>query len=818
MFLFFRLGDFYELFFDDAIQASRLLEITLTSRNKDQAGKAIPMCGVPHHSVKNYLARLLRKGYKVALCEQVEDPSKAKGLVKREVTRVLTPGTVIEDDLLSADENNYIASLIEIKDILGLSFLDVSTGEFWLSELRGSDAWEKLIEQLEHFRPSEVILPEEQVDSYLSHLPPELVKSFLVTPQPDWTFHIDYCQKALLTHFHLHSLAGFGIDGETTGISAAGGLLGYVRQTQKVELSHIVKLRIFKTGEFLRLDEATVSNLELVKGLDGNKKWTLLSAINRTRTGMGARKLRSWILRPTLDLKKIYNRLDAVEELTKSFTKLEKLTGILARIYDVERLLSRVTMETAGPRDLLALAASFATLPSLYSMLTNFNSLEINPALDELEDLRDYLYSAISEEAPISVSDGGVIKSGFSTALDDLRGITSSGKSIIAQLESTERKQTGISSLKVKYNRVFGYFIEITKANLDLIPQNYTRKQTLVNCERFITPELKEHEEKILNAEEEILKWEREIFVEVRQKIAASANRIQQTAGFLSKLDVLTSFAEQAMKSHYTRPKLNDSRCIEIRGGRHPVLEQKSETPFVPNNLTCDTDGDQLLILTGPNMGGKSTFLRQNALIVLLAQMGSFVPAESASIGVVDRIYTRVGASDNLALGRSTFMVEMIETANILNTATDRSFVLLDEVGRGTATFDGLSLAWSIVEFLVTHSEQKARTIFATHYQELTKLESKYKEVRNYCVNVRESNGEILFFHRILPGIASKSYGIEVARLAGIPASVLDRAREILTRLEGKRLDISGDQRASKTYSQNDSQKELFETYKEPFG
>jgi len=818
MFLFFRLGDFYELFFDDAIQASRLLEITLTSRNKDQAGKAIPMCGVPHHSVKNYLARLLRQGYKIALCEQVEDPSTAKGLVKREVTRVLTPGTVIEDDVLRADENNYIASLIEIKDVLGLSILDVSTGEFWLSEIHDSNAWEKLIGQLEHFRPSELILPEEQLDSYLSQLPPELVNSFLVTPQPDWTFHIDYCQKSLLTHFHLHSLAGFGIDGETTGISAAGGLLGYVRQTQKAELSHIVKLQIFKTEAFLRLDEATVSNLELVQGIDGNKKWTLFSAINLTRTGMGARKLRSWILRPTIDLEEINNRLDAVEELTGSFMRLEKLTNILDQIYDVERLLSRVTMETAGPRDLLALAASFARLPSLRSILTDLTSPELNPELDELKDLTDYLYNSLNEEAPISISDGSIIKPGFSTELDDLREIASSGKSIIAELESTERDQTNISNLKVKYNRVFGYFIEITKSNLDLIPEHYTRKQTLVNCERFITPELKNHEEKILNAEEQILKLEKELFIAVRRKIASNAHRIQITAGFLSKLDVLASFAEQAMKSRYTRPKLNDSRCIEIQGGRHPVLELKAETPFVPNDLTCDTDEDQLLILTGPNMGGKSTFLRQNALIVLLAQMGSFVPAESASIGIVDRIYTRVGASDNLALGRSTFMVEMIETANILNTATDRSFVLLDEVGRGTATFDGLSLAWSIVEFLVTHSEQKARTIFATHYQELTKLESKYNCVRNYCVNVRESNGEILFFHRVSPGIANKSYGIEVARLAGIPASVLDRAREILTRLESKRLNISGDQRASKIHNEDDSQKKLFEPHKEPFG
>lgn len=814
MFLFFRLGDFYELFFDDAIRASKLLEITLTSRNKDKAGKAIPMCGVPHHSVKNYLARLLRKGYKIALCEQVEKPSTAKGLVKREVTRVLTPGTVIEDDVLRTDENNYIASLIEIKDVLGVSFLDVSTGEFWLSEIYGSDAWEKLVGQLEHFRPSEFVLPEEQVDSYLSRLPSELINSFLVTPQPDWTFHIDYCQKALLTHFHLHTLAGFGIDGETTGISAAGGLLGYVSQTQQAELSHIVKLRVFKTEAFLRLDEATVSNLELVKGIDGNKKWTLFSAINLTRTGMGARKLRSWMLRPTLDLKEIDNRLNAVEELKESFMRLEKLASILAQIYDIERLLSRVTMKTAGPRDLLSLAASFAQLPSLRSILTDFTSPELNPELDELKDLTDYLYSALNEEAPISVNDGGVIKPGFNTELDDLRDIASSGKSILAKLESTERDHTGISNLKVKYNRVFGYFIEITKSNLDQAPEHYTRKQTLVNCERFITPELKNHEEKILNAEEKILELEKDLFVAVRRKIASNADRIQETAGFLSKLDVLTSFAEQAIKARYTRPELNDSRCIKIQGGRHPVLELKAEKPFVPNDLTCDTDEEQLLILTGPNMGGKSTFLRQNALIVLLAQMGSFVPAESASIGIVDRIYTRVGASDNLALGRSTFMVEMIETANILNTATDRSFVLLDEVGRGTATFDGLSLAWSIVEFFVTHSEQKARTIFATHYQELTKLESKYKCIRNYCVNVRESNGEILFFHRVLPGIASKSYGIEVARLAGIPASVLDRAREILTRLERKQLDISGGQRAR----QDDSQKKLFEPYKEPFG
>ena len=810
-FLFFRLGDFYEMFFEDAIEASRVLEITLTSRNTDKAGKAIPMCGIPFHAIDGYLSKLLKRGYKVAICEQTEDARKAKGLVRREVTRVVTPGTTVQDGVLDAGKNNYVASLLEMDGSVGAAFLDISTGEFWLSQEDGPGAWQATYTHLTHFRPAELILPEQFADQYLSKMPGEVRREVVDTRQPDWTFHSDYSRRALLDHFGVATLECFGVNGEEAAVAAAGGLLGYAQQTQKTSLSHIVALRVFDPGRYLGLDEATVSNLELIRGIDGNRKLNLLAIIDLTRTGMGARLLRSWVLRPSMDRAKIDSRLNAVEELNTSSVSRGSLGTLLDQVYDIERLLGRVTLETAHPKDLLALAASFSVLPSLATALRPFGAPLLQPSFDCLEDVHGLLEKAIDPDAPVSLLDGGVIRSGFDKRIDNLREIASSGKGFIAALEAKERERTRISSLRIKYNRVFGYFIEITKANLDQVPEHYLRKQTLVNSERFITPELKGYEEKVLNAQEKILEMEREIFQKVRDEVGAEAVRIQETATALAQLDVLLSFSELAETQRYSRPVLDDSREMDITGGWHPVLQRLADEPFVPNELTCNVTSDQLLILTGPNMGGKSTYLRQNALIVILAQMGSFVPAQTARIGLVDRIFTRVGASDNLARGRSTFMVEMIETAHILNTATPRSFILLDEVGRGTATFDGLSLAWSIAEFLITEVERRARTLFATHYHELTKLESLYEGAKNYRLTVRQSKGKILFFHRVLPGVASRSYGIEVARLAGIPSPVLDRAKEILSRLEREQLDVSGRKQSRSTHQVLDElQKQLF--------
>ena len=793
MLVFFRMGDFYELFYEDAEVASRELEITLTSRNNDRKGNPIPMAGVPHHALDNYLARLVKKGFKVALCDQVEDPKQAKGIVRREVTRVVTPGTAVEENLLESKRNNYLAALhFRQAGGYGVGFVDVSTGEFWVSEFEGPKAWEMTEAELLHFRPTEVVIPEGGQEQLTASLPSDLVASLVLTPQSDWHFNSDYAQRLLLTHFELASLEGFGLDGRESAIGAGGALLHYLQQTRKTSLGHITSLRFSESSQFLRLDESTVENLELVRGADGGRRWTLLSIIDQTRTGMGARQIRGWMLRPSLDLAQIEARLEAVEELKGTITDLAQVGKVLAKIHDLERLLSRVTTETAHPRDLVSLKSSLHMLPHLNQSLEGFKADLLRPLSDLLEDVAELLQRSLNEEAPVSLNDGGMILKGFHQELDELREISHSGKSFIAKLEATERQRTGISNLKVKYNRVFGYFIEVTKSNLESVPEHYIRKQTLVNCERYITPELKEYEDKVLGAEERIIKLERELFVEIRRQVGAQARRIQQSAQIVARVDVLASLAEAAHKYSYARPRLDDSHQLEIVGGRHPVLERQGDDPFVPNDLFCNSDTDQMLILTGPNMGGKSTYLRQNALIVILAQMGSFVPAESARVGLVDRIYTRVGASDNLARGRSTFMVEMIETANILNTATPRSLVLLDEVGRGTATFDGLSIAWSVAEYLTTEPKRKARTLFATHYVELTKLEKLYPGVKNYRVTIRESGDDILFLHRVKPGVASRSYGVEVARLAGLPQPVLHRARQILSRLERKDVDLAG--------------------------
>lgn len=811
--LFFRLGDFYEMFYEDAVLASRLLEITLTSRNNDRQGNPIPMCGIPYHSVSGYLSKLLKQGYKVAICEQVEDPRQAKGIVRREVTRILTPGTAVDESLLESKENNFLASLSRTGDFFGLAFLDLSTGEFWVLEERtdGQGA-ERIEEALLQFRPREIVFSEPEAEDLIRTFASGLDDRTVRTPLPDWVFNRDYSQRMLLQQFGLTTLEGIGIEGLPAAVTASGSLLYYVRDTQKKGLTHVSVPRLLEEHSFLRMDESTVRNLELVQGLDGNRKWTLLATLDRTRTGMGGRLLRNWILRPLLDLEEIDRRLEAVQDLTGNIVAMDRLGKAFIGIQDLERLVSKITLERANARDLVAFRETLRALPDVSRQLAPYSAELLEPIEDHLEDLLELLDRAIEDDPPVSVTEGGMIRQGYSEELDELRTIATSGKSYIARLEAEERKRTGIASLKVRFNKVFGYFIEVTKANLAAVPGHYIRKQTLAGSERFITPELKEYEEKVLGAEDRIVELEKNLFTAIRDQVGAEARRVLAVARRLAVLDVLLALAETAHRNRYVRPRLDSSLALKIRGGRHPVVELQSEEPFVPNDLECDVGEKQLMILTGPNMGGKSTYLRQNALIVILAQMGSFVPAEAAEIGLVDRIYTRVGASDNLARGRSTFMVEMIETARILNTATRRSLVLLDEVGRGTATFDGLSIAWSVAEYLLSEESKRARTLFATHYQELTNLDRVYPSVRNCCVTVSEGGSGILFYHKVLPGIASKSYGIEVARLAGVPHPVISRARQILERLEKKQLNISGRTRSSSIPEDSlaDLQKALF--------
>lgn len=811
--VFFRLGDFYEMFYEDAVLASRELEITLTSRNKDRSGAPIPMCGVPYHSVDGYIARLMKKGYKIAICEQVEDPRTAKKLVHREVTRVLTPGTVVEEMLLEPKDHNYLGSICVAEQGIGLAFMDLSTADFLATQFLGENSWPKAVDELTRFSPRELITPEQSSNDLRQRLCREWSEEWVASPVDDWAFNLDYAQRLLLEHFSVASLDGFGGSGQTLSIGAAGALIHYLRDSQLASLGKVAALRFFEPSDFMKLDAATVANLELVHTLDGSKKGSLLSFLDLTRTGMGARLLKSWLLLPLLDLNELERRQDSVQALAASIPIHGRLTSKLTDIHDMERLISRVMIGVAGPRELLALRDSLKIIPDIRLLLAEVPAprlREICEKLDNLDDLVALIENSISDDPPASANDPGIIRAGHSQELDDLRAIRHSGKGFIASLEARERQKTGISSLKVKFNQVFGYFIEVTKSNLSLVPPDYIRKQTLVNCERFITEELQQYEEKVLGAEERIAVLEKELFAEIRRKVAAQGIRVQSTARLLGELDTYASLSEVAVKNDYVRPKLTNGDEIYIRQGRHPVVELQSR-PFIPNDLYLNSTTDQLTILTGPNMGGKSTYLRQTALIVILAQMGSFVPAKEARLGCVDRIYTRVGASDNLARGRSTFMVEMIETANILNTATSRSLILLDEVGRGTATFDGLSLAWAIAEYLVQNSFPRSKTLFATHYHELTKLAEVHPGVKNYCMAIQEAGKEIVFLRKVTPGVADKSYGIEVARLAGMPREVLVRAHEILERLERKEIDLTGRARRRSTDEVLDEmQKSLF--------
>ena len=784
--LLFRLGDFYEMFYDDAVTAARELEITLTSRQN-----GVPMCGVPYHAADGYIARLLRKGYKVAICDQTAPPRKGVKLVPRKVTRVITPGTVTDMTILRPGENNFLLSVLEREGRLGTAFLDLSTGEFRASEAGQADGWSRLLLDVEHFRPKEVLYPRsETVDA------PDF-ENCVPTPLDEWIFDADNATRLLKDQFGTASLDGFGCAGQDLAVGAAGALVHYARDTQKSRLEHVSGLRCDAAVNYMILDASSVRNLELLESAaDLGRRDTMLWVVDRTATGMGARLIRNWLLRPSIDSEEILNRLDAVDELVSSSTVLEKMRGRLARMPDMERLLGKVTVGTASPRELVSLRTAFERIPELDSTLEELRADRyqgLAGRLDRLEDLNELLSRAIGDEPPVTLNDGGVIRDGFNAELDDLRGMSRNNKGYLTSLEKRERERTGIHSLKVRFNRVFGYYIEISKANLHHVPDDYIRKQTLVNAERYITEELKEYEEKILTAEERIVALEKDLFQEVRNQISASAARIRTSAGVVAECDVLASFAELARKFGYVRPEISPGDSLSIENGRHPVLEAIAEEHraerFVPNDLHMDESESRIHLITGPNMGGKSTFLRQTALIIILAQMGSFVPAQKARVPIVDRVFTRIGASDNLARGRSTFMVEMTEAAIILNSATSRSLIVLDEIGRGTATFDGLSIAWAVIEHI--QSQIGAKTLFATHYHELTELADLLSGVQNFHVTVKEANNRIIFLRKVAPGAADRSYGIEVARLAGIPLTVVERAREILKKHEETEHELS---------------------------
>ncbi len=804
--LFFRLGDFYELFFDDAVLAARELQITLTSRNKEK-GEAIPMCGVPYHAAEGYIARLVRKGFRVAVCDQMEDPRVAKKLVKREVTRVVSPGTSIHAEALEPRANNYLAAAVEWDGVIGVAFADLSTGDFRATEFSGPEATSRFQEEIDRMRPSEVLLPApgDPSEAAPDHgnlraaargpQAPEL-KSLRLdsalpptqTPLDGWVFHEDYAGRLLRDHFRVATLAGYGLEDHGLAVAAAGAILHYVRETQRGSLLHMDGVRYYQQREFLALDLPTLRNLELIEPLyGGSRDSTLLATLDHCMTTFGARLLKQRLLRPFVNRDEIESRWTAVSELAGSTIGREELRRTLGKIQDLERLLSKITLETANARDLLALKLSLAQLPAVSGGVRQFQSpklRELSEKLDELGDVWKLIEDSIYPEPPLVLTDGNLIRPGYNADLDTLRELSQNSKRVISQIEIRERQRTGITSLKVRFNNVFGYYVEVSKPNMSLVPSDYERKQTLVNAERFTTPELKELEARILDAEEKRQTLERDLFVEIRRRVGAEARRIRQTAAALAEIDLLACFAWLAVERTYHQPEISDDGELVIVQGRHPVIEhlQGPNGPFVPNDLYLDSTQSRMLIITGPNMGGKSTYLRQAALITLMAQAGSFVPASRAKIPILDRIFTRIGASDNLAQGRSTFMVEMTEAAGILNTATPHSLVLLDEVGRGTATFDGLAIAWAVVEYLQTHTQ--AKTLFATHYHELTELADLLPGVRNYHVSVKESGSNIVFLRKVEPGSADKSYGVDVARLAGLPLPVIERAREILARHE----------------------------------
>ena len=785
--LFFRMGDFYELFYDDAVTVSRELQLTLTARDRERNQ---PMCGVPYHAVDGYLTRLLRKGYRIAICDQMEDPRLTKKIVRREVTRVLSPGTAL-DGALGQEQNNFLAAYFESgsakEPVCAVALLDVSTGEFRTAEFQGPKARQQASEELLLATPSEVLL------ATSAEMPAGLERTPACTRVEDWVWTRDFAIPLVERQLNVRSLEGFGLVGHEAAAIVAGAVLHYVRTTQKNDALHVDSLKFQEHSTALELDQVTVRNLELVEPLFAvqDERATLFHTLDECQTPMGKRLLRATILRPLLDAHQIESRYEAVSETRADLLKREEVRRAFSGLLDLERLLARLSLDSAGPRDVRALAASLARLPGLKAAMELLSSplwRDLTSRLDALQDVTTRITMTLISEPPLTLVDGGAIEAGVDSELDDLRAISSTGRQSIAAIEERERARTGIGSLKVRYNSVFGYYIEITKSNLSMAPADYERKQTLVNAERFTTPELKEYEVKILTAHDRCIEIEKRIFAELRRSVLEAAGRIRRASAVVAETDLLINFAHLAALRRYVRPQLADEPVLEAVAARHPVIEQWMEETregrFIANDLylSAGEEGPSLLLITGPNMGGKSTYLRQAAMLVLLAQMGSFVPAESLRLGLVDRIYTRIGASDNVARGRSTFMVEMTETATILNTATRRSLILLDEMGRGTATFDGLSLAWATVEFL--HAETGARTLFATHYHELTMLAEKLPRMRNLRVGVKEAAGGIVFLHNIEPGAASKSYGIEVARLAGLPAVVIERAKRILRQHE----------------------------------
>ena len=784
--LFFRMGDFYEMFLDDALTASRILDIALTSRNKGGSDE-IPFCGVPYHSAAPYIARLIEEGHKVAICEQVEDPRQAKGIVRREVVKVVTPGLLIESESLLPEENNYLLSLHGgVDEQWGCAWLDVSTGEFRVTELSGMAA---VTSEALCINPREVLLTDDQALESLSAELRSFLGERIVSRTPAWVYERDYSTGLLCGQFGAASAEALGLSAMPTGLIAAGAALHYLRENRKSAVPHLRDIRVYEHREHLALDAATRRNLEIISTMaEGKKSGSLLGCLDRTSTAMGARRLKQWLSYPLVDLEQIRRRLDAVDELVEEADRRDELTEHLKGIADLERLNGRIGMASAGGRDLRSMHDSLCRLPPLLERLSRLQSQlaqTLKTEIDPLTDICELIGRGIIESPPFSLREGGIIAAGYRPELDELRSISSEGKGFIARLEAQEKARTGISTLKIRYNRVFGYYIEITRSNLAAVPSDYVRRQTLANAERYITEELKNYEEKVLGAEERICDLEFTLFQEIREQVAAAAGRICRTADALSSLDVLVSLAVVATERNYCKPLVDDSDVIDIRDGRHPVIEaMKLGERFVPNDTRLDGGENQILMITGPNMAGKSTFMRQVALIVLMAQAGSFVPASQAHIGIADRIFTRVGAGDNLARGQSTFMLEMMEAASILRNATPRSLIVMDEIGRGTSTFDGVSIAWAVAEYIHDTPACRSRTLFATHYHELTELTVTRERIKNFTVAVREWNDQVIFLRTIIPGGASHSYGIQVARLAGMPADVIERAKEILRNLE----------------------------------
>ncbi|MBV9216058.1 MAG: DNA mismatch repair protein MutS [Acidobacteria bacterium] len=805
--LFFRLGDFYEMFNEDALVGSRELDITLTARQKDSPNP-IPMCGVPYHAAANYIAKLVKKGYRVAICEQTETPTKGTKLVKREVVRVITPGTAIDPQLVESKEPIFLAAVYGSNDRYAAAFLETSSGEFSATEITGVDAWNRVCDEIGSFGPRELLFPRSMEGTVEGSFGAAGANALFETVQPgrsgpaltavdDEVFDAGSAKDLLKKQMRVLDLAGFGLEGRDAAVSAAGACLKYAKDTQKATAGHVSEIKYFETADFMILDAVTLRNLEVFECRGERSKNTLFGVIDENVTGMGSRLLRQWLQRPSLKRSEIQTRLSAVTELIDPILR-EKVRFLLKEVSDLERLVGRLNLGTANPRDLVALKRSIEQGPKINEVLADATSLLIQVLVEnifELPEIRELIDRAIADEPPINTADGGVIRYGFDAELDELRDISTSAKQTIAAFEEREKERTGIGNLKVRFNNVFGYYIEISKGQVSRVPEDYERKQTLANAERFTTPQLKEWEQKVLGAEEKILQLESKLFAEVRDKVCAETRKLQTTARAMATLDALCALAETASRRNYVTPTLHDGDEIEIKSGRHPVVEAALGASFIPNDIRMNNSTDRLLILTGANMGGKSTILRQVALIQILAQIGSFVPATSARIPILDRVWTRVGASDDLASGRSTFMVEMTETASILHNATPKSLILLDEIGRGTSTFDGLSIAWAVAEYLHNSPHHSAKTLFATHYHELTELAENLPGAKNYQLTATESDGDVVFLHKMQPGKASKSYGIAVAKLAGLPGAVIERAKSVLEKLEKYELAVFADEK-----------------------